>query len=218
MARLGSLSNLLKTRLTRRRALAIAAVAVVALAGGLLGLDPLTRKVVARDAICANCHLPWEFDFRFPDSRTRPMQAVDQDARPKGEAARCIECHLPPGILSPVYAYLHFFSITDLYGNFRDLDTERAGEWLPPRAATANRVRAKMFGADSNTCRTCHIESEIKPKRVRGQNAHKMALEQKKTCIECHFNLVHRRVDLVEAVFKKPAPAPAGAKPDTGTK
>ena len=61
-----------------------------------------------------------------------------------------------------------------------------------------------MFEYDSVTCRTCHIESEIKPKRKRGQKAHDLALEKKQTCIECHTNLVHRQVGARKDAFKAP--------------
>ncbi len=59
-----------------------------------------------------------------------------------------------------------------------------------------------MIAADSNTCRTCHIETEIKVKRKRGQNAHKRALKRGQTCMECHNNLVHREVP-IRPVIKK---------------
>ncbi len=62
-------------------------------------------------------------------------------------------------------------------------------------AARAYRVRDRLFENDSAPCRTCHIESEIVPKRERGKKAHEDALENKETCIECHTNLVHRYVE-----------------------
>jgi nitrate/TMAO reductase-like tetraheme cytochrome c subunit len=93
-----------------------------------------------------------------------------------------------------------------LFGHFRDRDAERAGDWIPPRAATAYRVRDRMYEYDSVTCRTCHIEAEIKPQRVRGINAHELALKEQKTCIECHDNLVHRRVEVRKDAFKKNPP------------
>ena len=134
---------------------------------------------------------------------TRPHAS---EAEPVKTQASCAECHLPEGWWNATYAYTHFLSMTDLFGHFRDRDSERAGDWIPPRAATAYRVRDRMFEYDGNTCRTCHVESEIKFTRERGVNAHKLALKEEKTCIECHNNLVHRRVEVRKGIFKKTVP------------
>ncbi len=185
----------------------------IAITGGIFALlivgwiivyEPVTRNLIARDALCNNCHLPWEFNANYRLTATRPHQARHGD---KTSQARCVECHLPKGWWNTTYAYTHFLSITDLFGHFRDRDAERAGKWIEPRRATSYRVRDRLFEYDSVTCRSCHIESEIKPKRSRGVNAHKLALKEKKTCIACHFNLVHRQVDLRQNAFRKTTPA-----------
>ena len=191
--------KLFKYRKAINIALAVFAILVV---GWIIAYQPVTRNLIARDALCNYCHLPWEFNSDVRLTATRPHQA---EPGQKQSQARCVDCHLPKGWWNTTYAYTHFLSITDLFGHFRDRDAERAGDWIPPRAATAYRVRDRMFEYDSVTCRTCHIESEIKPKRTRGINAHKLALEDKLTCIECHNNLVHRRVEIRKDAFKKPA-------------
>lgn len=183
---------------------AIIVGAVIVLVGWIIAYEPVTRNLVAQDAVCNYCHLPWEFNSDFRLTATRPHQATPED---KISQARCVDCHLPEGWWNTTYAYTHFLSMTDLFGHFRDRDSERAGDWIPPRAATAYRVRDRMYEYDSVTCRTCHIESEIKPKRPRGINAHKLALKEENTCIECHNNLVHRQVEVRKDAFKKPQPA-----------
>jgi nitrate/TMAO reductase-like tetraheme cytochrome c subunit len=105
--------------------------------------------------------------------------------------------------LATTFAYTHYASATDLFGHFRDRASERAGDWIPPSAARAARVRDRLFEYDSVTCRSCHIEADIKPKRKRGQRAHAKALENRETCIECHDNLVHRYVEVREGAFQK---------------
>lgn len=176
-------------------------VFVILIIGWIFAYEPVTRNVVAQDALCNYCHLAWEFN---PDERltaTRPHAAKDA---PVETQARCVECHLPEGWWNSTYAYTHFLSFTDLFGHTRDRDSERAGDWIPPRAATAYRVRDRLYEYDGVTCRTCHIESEIKFTRERGVNAHQLALKEGKTCIECHNNLVHRPVDVRQDAFKKP--------------
>ena len=174
-------------------------IAVILIVGWVFAYQPVTRNLIAQDALCNYCHLPWEYNADERQTATRPHQANHDDEQSQ---VNCVDCHLPEGWWNTTYAYTHFLSITDLYGRFRDRDGERAGKWIPPRAATSYRVRDRLFENDSSTCRSCHIESEIKPKRKRGINAHKLALEENKTCIECHFNLVHREVALRKDAFK----------------
>lgn len=189
----------LKQLFVRRNLVVAAGLAAVAFIGWNLAFETVTRKYVAVDGVCTYCHLKWEFSPAVRVSATLPHAAT-----PQGGQARCVDCHLPQGYWNAANTYLHFVSLTDLFGHSRDIDGERKGDWVPYRAKTAFRVRDRLAEYDSATCRTCHIESEIKPKRERGINAHKLALDEKKTCIECHYNLVHRSVDLRQAA----APAP----------
>jgi nitrate/TMAO reductase-like tetraheme cytochrome c subunit len=186
--------------LTRRRAV-IAGVVALALVGWCLAYEPVTRNFVAADPVCSYCHLQREYRATARMSFSKPHPVEPKQGT---EPARCVECHLPEGFWAATFAYTHFASATDLYGHFRDRPAERAGDWIPLSAARANRVRDRLFEHDSVTCRSCHIEAEIKPKRPRGQKAHADALKNKETCIECHANLVHRFVEV------------RGAKAETG--
>lgn len=192
------------------------AVAVLGL-GFILGLflfEPVTRHYVANDDLCSYCHVDREYrsEARLSYSKAHPPLVVadakaekvaDAKTEEVAEQAACVQCHLPPGFINTFYAYTHFASLTDLFGHSRDRNSERAGAWLPPRQVAAFRVRDRLFEYDSETCRSCHIESEIKPKRERGVNAHKKALDEQMTCIECHYNEKHQSVDLRENAFAK---------------
>ena len=180
---------------------------------GVLAFEPITRNVAAVDGVCSYCHVDMEYrsDVRLAYSNAHPLPETDAaetkptetdaaETKPKAQAA-CAECHLPPGTISAVYAYTHFASLTDLFGHFRDRMSERAGAWIPPRQAAAYRVRDRLFEYDSSTCRSCHVEKDIVPKRERGKNAHKKALDEQQTCIECHFNEKHRSVDVRQNAF-----------------
>jgi cytochrome c-type protein NapC len=184
--------------LTGRNITIAVGILVLAFAAWSVVFETVTRKVVATDAVCTYCHLEWEFSPSARLTATRPHNAT-----PEGGQAACVDCHLPPGYFNAANAYLHFVSLTDLFGHVRHIAAEREGAWTPPRAKTAYRVRDRLQESNSVTCRTCHVEAEIKPKRERGINAHKLALDQKKTCIECHFNLVHRSVDLRNTADQK---------------
>ena len=179
--------------------LALLAIAIVFIAGLTFSFEPITRKYVATEWVCSYCHLEQEYEPAARLSMTRPHQTNPEKAQPE-----CVDCHVPKGIMGAVFAYTHFASATDLFGHFRDRDAERAGPWIPPSAARAYRTRDRLFEYDSITCRSCHIESEIKPKRKRGKRAHASALKSKETCIECHDNLVHRYVEVRDTAYQKP--------------
>lgn len=180
---------------------------MAAMVGGVLmvgiafAFEPVTRNWVAVEPLCSYCHLEWEFVPKVRMSWTKPHPL---EPKKDQKQVRCVECHVLEGFMGSVKAYLHFASLTDLFGHFRDLEFERSGEWIPPRAATAYRVRDRMFEYDSITCRPCHDELEPEPKRKRGKKAHKKALDKKLTCIECHLNLVHRQVDIRKTALMKP--------------
>ena len=74
-----------------------------------------------------------------------------------------------------------------------DFSNPEAFEVLRP--AAADRVRIEMLTNDSENCRRCHVMEAIKPQRKRGQKQHKLALEERTTCISCHYNLVHKAVE-----------------------
>lgn len=178
---------------SRTTTIAIGIAVVVAAIAAIMAFEPVTRNLVAANSVCAFCHLERDYSPVARLSFTTQHPVVPKQGK---KAARCVDCHLPEGGLAAAFTYTHYISATDLFGNFRDREAERAGNWIPPSAARAFRVRDRLLENDSETCRSCHVEKDIKPKRKRGQNAHKNALKKKQTCSECHYNLVHREVDI----------------------
>jgi len=164
--------------------------------------EPVSRHYMAADNICIYCHLKREYLHTARMSFTSihpPKKRLDAGVpeRLKDRVpAKCVDCHLPHGLFATVYLYTHYVSITDLFGHFRDRQGERAGDWIPLSAARAYRVRTRLKEYDSATCRSCHIMEEIVPESNRGKTAHKDAMANDETCIDCHTNLVHRYVEV----------------------
>jgi nitrate/TMAO reductase-like tetraheme cytochrome c subunit len=186
---------------SRRFAAVAGTIFAVAVIAWLFAYEPVTRNLVASEVVCTYCHLEQEYvpTARLSFSSTHPIEPKEGES-----LALCVDCHLPEGFWAATFTYTHYLSMTDLFGHFRDRASERAGDWIPAGAARAYRARDRLFEYDSVTCRVCHIEAEIKPKRKRGKKAHKEALENKETCIECHDNMVHRYVDLRPDAFQTP--------------
>ena len=185
--------------LPRHTRIILGSVMAVALIGWCFAYEPVTRNFIATESVCTYCHLEREYVHTARLSFTKAHLLDPEEGE---EQPQCVDCHLPEGFWAATFAYTHFASITDLYGHFRDRAAERSGDWIPPSAARAYRVRDRLFEYDSVTCRVCHIEAEIKPKRERGQKAHEDALRDKQTCIECHVNEVHRYVEVREVVVE----------------
>ena len=112
-----------------------------------------------------------------------------------GVRPECGSCHVSKRFWPAVY---------DHATGTHDLISEFSKDWKSPeffeknRARMAEKVRLKMLAEDSATCRTCHQMDAIKPQRARGQRAHEAAKKEGKTCIACHYNLVHKEVPLSE--------------------
>ena len=176
-----------------RRAVVIATIVVSVVAiGVVLAFEPITRTIVASQFMCLGCHTNSEYDYREANSPSKRHPATPEE----GGDAGCVDCHVAGGRVNSVFVYTHYLVGTDLFGGLRETKTARFPAEVTPVGKKAYRVRDGLMEYDSAPCRTCHIETEIKPKRKRGQKAHANALENKETCIECHNNLVHREVDL----------------------
>jgi nitrate/TMAO reductase-like tetraheme cytochrome c subunit len=181
----------------------VVAVAIIAIA---VAFEPVTRSVVASQFVCFGCHFDSEYDHLVAGSPSKRHPAT-----PEGGDARCVDCHVPEGWADSAFVYTHYIDGTDLFGHSRDQkfleifdpnwrartpNPERFPAAVTPIAKKAYRVRDRLLEYDSITCRSCHIEAEIKVKRKRGRRAHANALKNKETCILCHYNLVHREVDV----------------------
>lgn len=132
---------------------------------------------------CAECHA-----YPYEEYRESPHYYNDQDIRPG-----CVGCHEPHSVRE-VLAWKFFYVNQGTVGespfhaisnSLRDVPA-----WEALRIDLAHKVRADMIENDSKKCKTCHkTESEwfgnIKRHKEMGD----------KTCIQCHYNLVHKEVE-----------------------
>ncbi len=167
--------------------------------------EPISRGLAANDVVCFGCHLRVEYDPTIAGSPSKRHPATPEE----GDQARCVDCHVPEGWVESSYIYGHILAGTDLFGHTRGIGffapaggAHGRGEMPTNFPAEATRiggnaylVRDRLLRYDSVTCRSCHLEAEIKPKRKRGKRAHKNAVKNQETCIECHYNVAHREVE-----------------------
>ncbi len=140
------------------------------------------------DAFCTSCHLTGEYIAKSEAYLTSSHQTRSSGVRPT-----CANCHIPERLVPAIWTHL-IKGVQDLYGQ-ATYDYEDKQVWQQRRPELAYAARDWMRANDSVTCRSCHEEASIKPKRKRGQRQHAEAREEGMTCIDCHYNLVHEEVE-----------------------
>jgi nitrate/TMAO reductase-like tetraheme cytochrome c subunit len=112
--------------------------------------------------------------------------------KPKsGVRASCGDCHVSEGVFAATWD--HFMGSKDLFKQLfgPDYDDPVINALHLPEAAFAARQWFK--DRNSATCHRCHVKDAI-----HGDRADTLAIHledaKEKTCIECHYNLVHRYV------------------------
>jgi len=143
------------------------------------------------EEFCTSCH--------SMALAAKPYRQSVHYAPSSGVRASCGDCHVSVGVFAATWD--HFLGAKDLikqiFGPDYDDPVVNALH-LPEAAFTARRwFKAK----DSATCKRCHVQEAINGTRFDTLLIHQEDAKGK-TCIECHYNLVHRRVPY-EKTFKR---------------
>lgn len=109
-----------------------------------------------------------------------------------GVRAVCSDCHVPKDWTHKMIRKIK--ASGEVWGKLvGTIDTKEKFE--------ANRLRlaenewARMKASDSRECRNCHSFDSMDPERqkLRGAKMHKIAQDDKKTCIDCHKGIAHQK-------------------------
>jgi len=138
---------------------------------------------------CAECHA-----YPYEEYRDSAHYENDMEVRPG-----CVGCHEPHSvreILHWKFIYLNSGTINEspfhaVSASLRDVVMWE--EVLRPKMAA--KVRQEMVENESEKCVVCHKTESVWWQEI-GQ--HKTMKEKGKTCIHCHYNLVHEDVDWPE--------------------
>lgn len=107
-----------------------------------------------------------------------------------GVRAECPDCHVPR--TQPETLYAKIAAYKDVYHHLiGTIDTKEKFE--KNRLRMAKIVWKKMEESDSRECKTCHNFDAmiIEEQGRRGRKKHPKAIEEGKTCINCHKGVVH---------------------------
>lgn len=162
---------------------------VVGVLGGIViwgGLN-MGMEYTNRSEFCTSCH-----------EMTIPYEELKQTVHYKnrsGAAAHCSDCHVASSKTPTDYLFKSFQKIMaarDVIGHIKGtVDTPEKFE--EHRLTMAKRVWERMKERDSKECRNCHDFKYMDPEKQKDRSAvkHEGAMEDGKTCIECHKGVSH---------------------------
>ena len=135
------------------------------------------------EAFCTGCH--------SMELAAEPYRESSHYNPASGVRASCGDCHVSEGVIAATWD--HFIGGKDLFSQVfgPDYDDPVVNALHLPEAAFA--ARDWFRKRDSATCKRCHVKEAIFGNRPDTQKIH-LEDAKGKSCIECHINLVHRRV------------------------
>ncbi len=165
--------------------LSLLVIGVVIGAGGVIGTDAMVKATGTVEFCSGACHSMKA--FTLPEYK----QSVHY-ANPFGVVATCSDCHLPHGYPEKLW-YKAKAGTRDAIAEARGV-IATAERYEKERWRLANEVWAEMKANDSANCRYCHsITAEtVAKQKPTAQKMHKMVLEKKGTCIDCHKGVAHK--------------------------
>lgn len=165
---------------------------VVGTVGGILIWGALNTGMewTNRTEFCLSCH---EMSIPYEELK----KTVHYKNR-SGTTVSCADCHVA-GSKHPLdYARkltMKLMAARDVIGHIRGtVDTPEKFE--AHRLEMAKRVWEKMKAADSKECRNCHQFETMDPEKQKDRSVvkHEGAIEDGKTCIDCHKGIAHKPV------------------------
>jgi cytochrome c-type protein NapC len=168
------------------RMLTVGSILGIILWGGVnIGMEYTNRA-----DFCISCH-----------EMTIPYEELKKTVHYKnrsGAAAQCADCHVASSKTPTDYMFKSFqklMAARDVIGKITGIvDTPEKFE--AHRLAMAQRVWDRMKERDSKECRNCHDFKYMDTEKQKDRSVvkHEGAIEDGKTCIECHKGIAHKPV------------------------
>lgn len=109
-----------------------------------------------------------------------------------GVRAVCSDCHVPKDWTHKMIRKVQ--ASKEVWGKITGvIDTPVKFE--AHRLEMAEREWARMKATDSRECRNCHNfdSMDTEKQKLRGAKMHKIAQDEKQTCIDCHKGIAHQK-------------------------
>lgn len=134
---------------------------------------------------CISCH-------EMRDNVYQEYKKTIHYSNRTGVRAVCSDCHVPKDWTHKMIRKIQ--ASKEVWGKITGvIDTPVKFE--AHRLEMAEREWARMKGNDSRECRNCHNfdSMDTEKQKLRGAKMHKIAREEKKTCIDCHKGIAHQK-------------------------
>jgi cytochrome c-type protein NapC len=168
------------------RMLTVGTIIGVMIWGGVnMGMEYTNRA-----DFCISCH---EMNIPFEELK----KTVHYKNR-SGAAAQCADCHVASSKTPTDYMFKSFqklMAARDVIGKITGIiDTPEKFE--AHRLTMAQRVWERMKERDSKECRNCHDFKYMDTEKQKDRSVvkHEGAIEDGKTCIDCHKGIAHKPV------------------------
>ncbi len=143
------------------------------------------------ETFCIGCH-------EMEQNVYREYQRTIHYSNRTGVRATCPDCHVPKTWIHKVARKIQ--ATNELYHHFLGTISTRE-QYEAKRLQLAQNVWGVMERTDSRECRNCHdfdsMDFSVQQKRSRDR--HQAALDEGKTCINCHKGIAH---ELPEGAFE----------------
>ncbi len=145
------------------------------------------------EKFCVSCH-------EMRDNVYAEYQGTVHQNNSSGVRATCPDCHVPkewgPKMIRKIQAS------QELYGHFVTGVIDDREKFEEHRLYLAGRVWKTMKRTDSRECRNCHNFEfmDFTQQEGRAADNHQIAVDEGKTCIDCHQGIAH---ELPEGWSKK---------------
>ena len=167
-------------------------VLIALLVGGSAGIGFMLFLIefdhyTSSEQFCTTCH-----SMKYAEESYQESTHYNSDS---GVRASCGHCHVSEGVFSATWD--HVMGTKDLFKQIKgqvfgpDYDDPVVNALHLPEAAFS--AREWFRKTDSATCKRCHVIEAVQGKRPDTPRIHAEDAEGK-TCIDCHYNLVHRKV------------------------
>src|SRR5262245_20227893 len=165
--------------------LSLLVIGIVVGAGAMIGTGLVVEATGTVEFCGGACHSMKA--FTLPEYEQSAHYAGHSGVR-----ATCSDCHVPHAYPQKLW-YKAKAGIRDIVQESRGV-IATAELYDKERWRLANAVWDEMKANDSANCRYCHtISAEtVAKQKTAAQKMHKMVLDKKATCIDCHKGIAHK--------------------------
>lgn len=142
-------------------------------------------EMTNREEFCISCH-------EMKDNVYAEYKNTPHYQNHSGVRATCPDCHVPKDWEHKIIRKIQ--ASQELWGHFVTQSIWTREKFTEKRLELAQHEWARMKKTDSRECRNCHAFEfmDFTKQENRAGKQHQAAIDQGKTCIDCHQGIAHR--------------------------